>query len=134
MFRVRSLAESSLPGKTTAGGFASELTTRSGLGRTAACGAENAIAEAARETTSATAITWKRMARAFPERPEAKRRAGPPRPGRSRLGLRRSARPARLLPEAHRTAAPRPPLLRPLPPLLPRPPRAPPRPRLLPQL
>src|SRR6266566_2391651 len=73
MFRVRSVAEKPLPRKATAGGFASELTTRSGLALTAARGAENATAEAARETTSAPASTCKRMATAFPERAEPKR-------------------------------------------------------------
>src|SRR5213592_1193395 len=73
MFRVRSLAENPSPAKTMAGGFATELTTRSGLARTPPPGAENAAAEAPRETISATASTWKRMATGFPEPAEPKR-------------------------------------------------------------
>src|SRR5213592_1796322 len=131
MFRVRSLAENPSPAETTAGGFASELTTRSGLARTPPPGAENAAAETPRETTSATASTWKRMATGFPQPAEPKRE---PRFLRSRLVLGRPVRSALPRPGARRQAVPRPPPRRRRPRSRPLPRPGPPRPRLLPQL
>src|SRR4029453_5497936 len=131
MFRVRVLAENPSPAETTAGGFASELTTRSGLSRTPSPGAENAAAEAPRETTSATASTRKLTATGSPQPAEPKRE---PRFLRSRLVLGRLVRSALLRPRARRQAAPRPPPRRRRPRSRPRPRLAPPPPRPLPPL